>query len=94
MEGVILSYPSPNPVLMKDLFNHIKLLAFSVLFFSVMAAKGHTTLPFLPSKLLEPKTVLMVLKTANGALRKKLEGNVKKPVNKYYKGNNENGENC
>ena len=79
---------------MKNLFNHIKFLSLSVLFLLIMAAKAHSTLPFIPSKLLEPKTVLIVLKTANGALRKKLDGNVKKPVNKYYRGNNENGQDC
>ncbi|HUR11059.1 MAG TPA: hypothetical protein VM012_06805 [Flavitalea sp.] len=79
---------------MKDLFTHFKFLVFNVLFLSIMAAKGHSAIPFIPSKLLEPKTVLIVLKSANAALRKKLEGNIKKPVSKFYKGNSENGENC
>lgn len=78
---------------MKECLNHLKFLAFNALFLFLMATKAHSTLSFIPSKLLEPKTVMIVLKTANGALRKKLEGNIKKPVN-YYKGNVDNGENC
>ena len=79
---------------MKNVLAHLKFLVFNVVFLSIMAAKGHSAIPFIPSKLLEPKTVLMVLKSANAALRKKLENNIKKPAAKYYKGNNENVENC